>query len=284
MQDIAVIYRENDLFADLISIVENVLSELGYNVNVVDFDRSVSKADIKKKLFKARENFRGNHIITDNTCARDYDGSTGWDNSDISFASVRNIDSIFGPVLVENIAGVESRHGSKFKMEFDNQKRFSGGGFGEGEFLLEYYRDIFLRIVESVSKKYYPKKIFVAESRLTDHGPFGPFFEGSDSDAAEILKEWLSDAFDAKIQLLDAENGRDLMRQAKDVDRKDAWLIADRHNKSHEFKPENLEATVLELPLSNFLQTAMSAGLLEISGEDVEDEIRAQLRDKYGEG
>lgn len=283
MKNIILIYRENDLFNTLIPFVASFLSTLGYEVDTIEFDRSTDKPTIKAALSDKLEDIKGRRILTDGTCKPGDDGPTAWDNAYGDFESVSSLDGLFGPTLVEAIAGVGSQ-GSNFRI--NHNKDLSR--HDDYDVVLDYFRDIFLRVLKHIPEEQHPQTIYIAQSRISDHS----FFAGlvridevmSSTEAAELLGSWLSDAvLSADIRVLEAGSGRALMRQANEVDGDDVWLVADRHNAHHGFNPAELQATVLELPLSNFLQSAMRAGLLEVNQEEVEGGIREAVREEFGE-
>lgn len=280
MKNITLIYRENDLYNTLVPLVVNFLSGvLGYDVDVIEFDRTTDKSEIVETLSDKIDELQGQLIMTDLTCKPGVDdGRLAWQQACSDLNMTTSLDGIFGPVVVEFIADVESG-GSGYRTQIDMKDEV----WEDDEAYYAQYREIFLRVFESMPQAKYPETVFVARSRICDHDPFGRLrFHDEGDKAPGILKGWLIEAGHSDVRVLDAENAYRLSRQAKEVDDSNVWIISDRHNDSHGFDADELEATVLELPLSNLLQTAMEQNLLSLEKHKVEEVIKSKLREEFG--
>lgn len=63
MKDIVLVYRENDLFEQLVPAVVNVLSGFGCSVKTIEFDRSTTRQSVKKNLSIEYLNLRTCHSL-----------------------------------------------------------------------------------------------------------------------------------------------------------------------------------------------------------------------------
>lgn len=169
MKDIVLVYRENDLFEQLVPAVVNVLYGFGCSVKTIEFDRSTTRQSVKENLVDRVSEFEDMPFIADETCLFPLQSI----DADIDLIlQYNNLDKVFDSVITHLI---ESGDGS------------SG----------------FVKALKVISPESRPETVQVVTNHLTDHKPFS---EMENCEVINQLREWFEEA-GYKVNVEEAGSG-----------------------------------------------------------------------------
>ena len=246
-----VIYRANTIFDEIVPFVEKGLSTLGYITIPLRFatrtpeEMLVNWFRVRKPSIQTAE-----LIISDGTCDRalfqNQLSSSRFTLDELAENVVLNIIEPVG----EGVVDEQSVDGS-----------------------LQKTREAYVHMFTHLTQK--PEQLHILEEHLTDHDPFCYLLPKGLSNmyisderrkynahAARILKSWFEEGIGCHVDVI--ANRKSLPIRSVRNDLSKQWVLLDRHNLIHEtLKSDGYFGAVLLLPLPNFVQDVLKAGIYQ---------------------
>ena len=300
LSPILLVYRDNDLFRGYVPEITGTLKSLGRQVEIQSFPAGIEEEEMEEWCRENEDKFEGMDIMTDETSAIALSNAGVVEHEDQKYGAY--LDSLMDKATKRLIIGEREKEvpwhseGDEEEKDMTLDKK------------LENAKEAYVTLIQKVfeNKQNIPKEVYIVSLRLTDHEPFFKGFKGAgeeeDLKALELLKTWLVEAGisqDAVKEISQKEwyiieramKQRPLEENPKDflekINKQGNWILKDRHvyssgealNRSGQLSEE--KALVLELPLQNFLQGVMSAGLIKIKPGELDEEVKKLLKEKF---
>lgn len=273
-------FRSNRLYDKVMSQIAEQMRVQGINANLISFPAGTSPEEINANLTHSWTDFRGSTVYTDATVGKSIEYNlyeranalgimvnpyfTEHPEEDGSPESLNwFIDDRFNDLAIKAILGAQGVTSPSEVLDYQGSSDMDQTG------------KAFSALLGIALKKQAPKNIFIAPQALEAHSPFYDIKsnegEGEPISPADHIQKWIQEAgYPAeKIKILQ-EN------RVPFDDRRDAWVIADRHNQLG-FYP----VTIFEMPLANLLEGLQKKELVTVedvpSIEKVADAVAAEL-------
>ncbi len=272
-KEVSLVYRDNDLFQDLVPTVVQEMQALGLEVDSKVFPKGEDPAKIAEWIEENKARLKEMRLVVDGTVRA---------QALATFAQAANLDGMMHDATLRAVLPDYS-----WRVNYDY---FDLSGTNNNKELLKkpgarqaVFLEIMRRIAESGKA---PKRVFIHLDKLSDHAPFcdekevaemsrRPGWWGSDEkrqydkgkslEAFETLKNWLIEAGIEEVEIYDGQ----------DLNGSDDWVLIDRHaanagfleKKEDDFDisvlVDNPETPVMVLPAENFVASALKNGLLD---------------------
>jgi hypothetical protein len=280
-----VIYRDNNLFKEWIPILIESLKSREHKIEIQNFPAGTSGEEIRKWWRENKDDLKGKKIIADRTTQGAFSPPLGVEEEfgseyrekllkeekevmeNLDFVGSRALDkwshAAEKSILKEILGNKELNEIEKRGLDYDD---------------MEVVDKAFPALIKSIleSKENIPEEIYVLKSQLSVHEPLRTFSERPkgvsedeeyhDGIALEKVTGWLTKGGVPLKKLVAIESKMDV-ENCKKIDRKNNWLIGDRHAvaEASSFEKGTIpakdrfggysirSATVLRLPFSSFL-------------------------------
>ncbi len=260
---VSLVYRDNDLFQDLVPTVVQEMKALGLEVDSKVFPKGEDPAKIAQWIEENKARLKEMRLVVDGTVRA---------QNRSAFYSTPSLDGIMHDATLAAILPDfvwDIRHDG---MDEDSSANYD---------LLEKpeaHKAVFLEIMKRITENgKLPKRVFICLDKLAEHKPFrdeakerelssgGNWYGsmrktqydgGKNQEAFETLTAWLTEA---GVEEVEAYDGQDLNGISD-------WILVDRHalpTDNQEFLPNNPETPVMVLPAENFVASALKNGLLD---------------------
>jgi len=301
---IVFVYRDNDLFKEMMPQVVKTLESLGHEVKIQSFPAGTEWEKMeeqinKNKVITSEELMSGARLITDGTTRGILNDSKivqgvfqileeedRLEDKDDAFKGYKGgyLDRLFDKATASMLLGedyVKSKE--DVSVGYDGER-------SRGEESLELGEKSFKAVIERIleNENNHPHKIYIALPEINGHLPFRDKLEKDE--AAELLQKWTKDALEkAKV---DAEcliahdfdfsaNRRGDISTIEKMNQEGNWVIANRHSAPYfkwsedkrggrNISDPKRKAKLLQLPVPSMLKSAIDEGLISFSKEEKE--------------
>ncbi len=315
---IALIYRENDLYKEMIPQVVKTLESLGHEVKIQNFPAGTEWEKMKEqidenKIITSEELESGMKIITDGTLSETVsdsktlatfppnveDREARWiARREMKILKAGYLDKLFDKATATMFLGKD------YVKSVEKIKNYEVSSDGQESFELceKSFKAIIERILED--KENHPHKAYIMPISINGHLPFNKKIE--EREAAELLQKWLKGSFDkTKVDaecIIDYDFSRQALeardwdfRITEEINQEGNWVIGNRHGifnaewsedgKGLLYDPER-KAKVLQMPVPSMLESAINEGLISFSKEEKEklnNILTTILKEDFGE-
>jgi hypothetical protein len=283
MKKVAIIYRDNDLFAKWMGYVKILIETLGYEVMVTVFPKGMEEKEIKQWIINNYKKFRNKIVLKDKTCsfyavAKEAEAFHEPVDDGISSKDIIGLDELFEQ------ASFMAIFGRNFS-ELANESKYQKGKFElkEGEYNEKFENALIPTkkcleiLLSSVMKKNLPKKIFISTKYLLSHGPFSSLKKDQEEPpqesfafAGKVLQEIFS-IIGCVVEIVELK-----WENKKEIDKKGNWVIVDRHNEVFFHN-----AIKLQLPIGNFYEDLHKYGLIKVSEKNLQRELEEVIKKSF---
>jgi len=247
-----IIYRDNDLFQEYIPEIEKYFKSLNGDVRFTSFPKGADEDTIRDWYKKNRDNLTGKVLLTDYTCCSKYG------EVEASKASKEGgLDQILSQAFTDTL---EDELGKK--------------NFAEKIDSLETYDQIFPKIFKMLfsKKEFIPNEVHIIENYISAH------IESLTPDAEKDIETGMTKENAIAKRFKKYIEGAGFPSESiaiqndilKEIDKKNNWILVDRHNSNLE---SITEATTIDLPFGSFIQSAQEHGLIEFPKEKMTENL-----------
>lgn len=302
---VLIMYRENDLYKDLVPQIREVLRELSCNVNIFSFPSTTKaswgsnktaaiwKEQLKKWLKKNYELLSNSELITDETCNGDFLTRGIFRFDEFYKKNPGKLPTLFekrGCLLDELVDETTARiflgknYIEKQKGGYDYHSHHADG------LDLEQSQKILVLIMKRIlqKKKNHPKKIFISPPQLNLHLPFSKGLSnkerykngrpiGMDKEAAETIQGWMQEIVKENGIKTNIQIAHDIAQSSvmddkweewlRKVSLEGNWIIGDRH----QLQQKSDKVKIFKMPIPSLLHGAIQDRLIPFSQEEKEE-------------
>jgi hypothetical protein len=278
LQPMYIVYRDNELFQEMISHIVNMLQAMGRKVDVKSFEKGTEPREIKQWMTENKDNFQGVELLCDYTSSDRLRPRIIHELMQSGFKSSKfTLDSLLNNAAEKTILG-------------DEAKDLPDASLGERIKSLGDYKKYFSTLVKHILRNpdNVPQKVIIFEDALKDHihdlFDKSSTFEIGQAEIDQVLSALKESFIDGGIEedkiFFNREKIKGYPELVDKFDENGSWLVIDRHSDIFINRVKNAKA--LSLPEGNFLISAREAGLINLKTEEILRQLEKILEEKFG--